>query len=111
MCGLGRNEQWLQWAVELQSIAQAGLEVVADRIIAIQDREKYNRPVYAYKVCKIFALCTVLGGDFQPNHETVKSRYFEVDDLPVLAEEKNNEEQVRMCFDAYRAEHWTTLFD
>lgn len=90
---------------------EAGLEVTAERIIAVQDREKHNRPVYAYKVCKIFVLCTVLGGAFQPNHETVESRYFGPDELPVLAEEKNNREQIQMCFDAYRAEHWTTLFD
>ena len=39
MCGLGRNEQWLQWAVELQSIAQAGLYYGKD----VFDREWYER--------------------------------------------------------------------
>ena len=82
---------------------EAGLDVTADMVIAVQDREKHNLPVYAYKVCKIFVLCTVI--------ETVESRYFGVDELPGLAEEKNNEEQVRMCFDAYHSENWRTLFD
>lgn len=90
---------------------EAGLQVSADLLIAVQDREKHNKPVYAYKVCKIFVLCTRLGGSFQPNSETTESSYFALDELPPLATEKNTEEQVRMCFDAYHAQHWTTLFD
>ena len=90
---------------------EAGLDVTADRIIAVQDREKHNLPVYAHKICKIFVLCTVLGGCFQPNSETTESRYFALDSLPPLALEKNNEEQIKMCFDAKDAEHWVTRFD
>lgn len=90
---------------------EAGLEVTADMVIAVQDREKHNLPVYAYKVCKIFVLCTVLGGRFQSNIETISSRYFGLDELPPLATEKNNEEQIRMCFEAYHSENWKTFFD
>lgn len=90
---------------------EAGLDVTADLVIAVQDREKHNLPVYAYKICKIFVLCTVTGGSFEPNTETVESRYFGLDELPALATEKNNEEQIRMCFEAYYAENWKTLFD
>ena len=90
---------------------EAGLEVTADLVIAVQDREKHNLPVYAYRVCKIFVLCSVVGGAFEPNIETVESRYFGIDELPALAEEKNNEEQVRMCFEAYHAENWKTRID
>lgn len=90
---------------------EAGLEVTADLVIAVQDREKHNLPVYAYKVCKIFLLCTASGGSFQPNSETLQSGYFPLDALPPLALEKNTPEQVRMCFDAYHSTHWVTLFD
>lgn len=90
---------------------EAGLDVTADKVIAVQDREKHNLPIYAYKVCKIFVLCSVIGGSFVENIETSESRYFGIDEIPTLAEEKNNEEQIRMCFEAYHAEHWQTLFD
>lgn len=90
---------------------EAGLDVTADMVIAVQDREKHNLPVYAYKVCKIFILCTAVGGTFESNIETVESNYFGPDELPQLAEEKNNEEQIRMCFDAYRSDSWKTLYD
>ncbi len=90
---------------------EAGLDVTADMVIAVQDREKHNLPVYAYKVCKIFIYCTVLGGEFAANIETVDSKYFGMDELPLLATEKNNEEQIRMCFEAHHANTWKTLFD
>ena len=68
---------------------EAGLDVTAEMVIAVQDREKHNQPLYVYRVCKIFLLCKVTGGQFEENLETVDSRYFEIDELPVLAEEKN----------------------
>ena len=90
---------------------EAGLDVTADKVIAIQDRSKHNQPVYAYGVCKIFVLCTIIGGTFKENIETTGFAYFSENELPELAAEKNNEEQVRMCFEAYRASNWSTLFD
>lgn len=90
---------------------EAGLDVTADVVIAVQDREKHNLPVYAYKVCKVFVLCSVTGGAFEQNIETVESRYFRLDELPMLAEEKNNREQIEMCFDAYHSPNWKTLID
>ncbi|MCI8687649.1 MAG: NUDIX hydrolase [Lawsonibacter sp.] len=90
---------------------EAGLEVTADLVIAVQDRNRHNRPLSAYGICKIFVLCSVLGGSFQPNLETVDSEYFSLDSLPELSTEKVTEEQIKMCFDAYHADHWTTLID
>ena len=90
---------------------EAGLTVTADMVIAVQDREKHNRPVYAYKVCKIFYLCSVTGGTFEANIETTESQYFGISELPELAEEKNNREQIEMCFEAYHSENWKTMFD
>ena len=90
---------------------EAGLEVVAKRLIAVQDRNKHNKPVYAYGVCKIFVLCEMLGGSFEENIETTEIDYFELNNLPQLAEEKNNKEQIEMCFRAKDDAHWQVQFD
>ena len=90
---------------------EAGLRVRAELVIAVQDREKHNAPVYAWKVCKIFILCTLLEGQFRPNSETIASGWFSPDTLPPLALEKNTEAQISMCFAAARAENWKTLLD
>ena len=65
-------------------------------MIAVQDREKHNLPIYAYKVCKIFMQCEVTGGQFKTNIETTGFDYFGIDELPELAEEKNNNHSVRI---------------
>ena len=90
---------------------EAGLDVVAEKVIAVQDRAKHNLPLYAYGVCKVFMQCSVIGGSFEEKIETTESAYFSLEDLPELAGEKNNEEQIKMCFDAYHAENWKTMFD
>ena len=90
---------------------EAGLHVTAERMIAVQDRDKHNFPVSAYKICKILVLCTAHGGSFRKNPETIASGYFSRGALPPLAGEKTNEEQVEMCFDAYADPDWSVLFD
>ena len=91
---------------------ETGLNVKAVKIISIQDRNKHNKPVYAYGVCKIFVLCEVINGKFVENIETTEFRYFSLQDLPHnLAEEKTNKEQIEMCFKAYLNENWQTQFD
>ena len=78
----------------------------------MQDRNKHNKPVYAYGVCKIFVLCNVVGGEFIENIETTEIKYFALDEIPNnLAEEKNNKEQIEMCFEAYKNENWQVQFD
>ena len=108
------------WVDVLESVAsntvkevreEAGLLVTPERVIAVQDRNQHNLPVYAYGVCKVFLLCREEGGSFQENIETTEIGYFSEDHLPQLAEEKCNEEQIRMCFAAYRDPHWQVQFD
>ena len=88
---------------------EAGLEVTIDRVIALLDRNKHNQPPYAYGVCKVFFLCTVLSGSFSPNIETTASGYFSLDELPPLCRDKCTEDQVRLCFRAKDDPNWKTL--
>ena len=90
---------------------ETGLDVIANRIIAIQDRNKHNKPIYAYGICKIFVLCEVIGGKFEKNIETIETNYFSLDELPLLAEAKTNKEQIEMCFKAVNDESWQVQFD
>ncbi|MGL4874802.1 MAG: NUDIX hydrolase, partial [Clostridium sp.] len=44
---------------------EAGILVQAERIIAIQDRNKHNKPIYPYGVCKVFVQCRKISGEFK----------------------------------------------
>ncbi len=91
---------------------ETGLDVDTVKIIAIQDRNKHNKPIYAYGICKVFVLCNLLGGEFIKNIETTEIKYFSLDELPNnLAEEKTTKEQIEMCFEAYKSSDWKVLFD
>ncbi len=95
-----------------ETLEEAGLRVSADRLIAVQDRNRRNPPRYAYGVVKIFVLCTILGGNFRENLETTESRWFSREELPEnLAEEKVTKEQLWMCFDAKDDPNWQPMLD
>ena len=91
---------------------ETGLDVKATKIIALQDRNKHNKPVYAYGICKAFVLCDIIGGQFVKNIETTEIGYFSLDEIPEnLAEEKTNREQIEMCFQAINDKNWQVQFD
>lgn len=97
--------------VEKEAREEAGLEVTAERVIAVHDRGKHNVKVHAHKIIAVYLLCSVQGGHFEPNSETSESGYFALDELPELALEKNTPEQIAMCFGAYHDKNWQTDFD
>lgn len=91
---------------------EAGLDVKATKIIAVQDRNRHNRPIYAYGICKIFVMCEIIGGEFKENIETTEMKYFALDELPEnFANEKCTKEQVEMCFKAKDDDNWKVQFD
>lgn len=90
---------------------EAGKDITVKSVIAVQNRDNHNQPRYVYGVVKIFYLCEETGGEFIPNVETTEIGYFRQEDIPLLANEKNNREQIDMCFAAYHSKHWITQFD
>lgn len=92
---------------------EAGLDVTAERIIAVQDWRKHNDCDLPYGVMKVFVLCKAQGNEaFHRNAETVETGYFSRDELPDrLANNKSTAEQIRMCFDANESECWEAVFD
>jgi len=90
---------------------EAGYDVAAIKLIAVQDRSKHNKPKYAYGICKIFVLCNIISGKFMTNTETLGSDFFNIEELPELANEKNTIEQIHMCFKAYHDDNWVVQFD
>ena len=91
---------------------ETGLDVETVKLIAVQDRNKHNRPVYAYGIWKVFVLCERIDGEFVENIETTEIKYFGLEELPDnLAEEKCTKEQIEMCFQARKDENWQVLFD
>ena len=91
---------------------EAGLDVTAERLIAVIDRDKHNERLFPRKVILCFVECTGSGGSFVPNSETVEARYFAADEIPEnLARVKTTEEEIALCFRAHADPDWKTVFD
>lgn len=89
---------------------EAGLNVKAIRIIAIQDRNLHNIPPYAYNVCKVLFFVRLKADISDP---ILKRMRVPISDWKnyLFLQKKNNEEQIKMCFSAYYDRNWQVLFD
>ena len=99
------------WVDVLEVKEESGLDVITKRVIAIQDRNKHNKPLYPYGVCKVFVECEVIGGEFIENIETTEIKYFSIENLPNLCEAKTTSKQIEMCFEAKNNQNWNVVFD
>ncbi len=90
---------------------EAGLVVEPYRLVGIFDNQKRPYPQSYFHSENAFVLCRVISGEFHENSETTKSGYFSLDDLPEINVRKTNERELRLCLEAYRAEHWEPIVD
>ena len=90
---------------------EAGAEIKPKRVIAIQDRNKHNTPPSLNSIYKIFVECELIKMDFKENIETSEVGFFKLDKLPPLSIERNNREQIEMCFEAKDKKYHQTIFD
>lgn len=94
-----------------ESFEEAGVKVEPERIIAIQDRNKNNKPISPYSIYKIFVLCKLTSGEFKENIETEDSGFFSLENLPNLSEGRNNKKEIELCFKAKDEEYLNPFFD
>jgi ADP-ribose pyrophosphatase YjhB (NUDIX family) len=98
-------------SAERECLEEAGAKVRSKRIIAIHTADRHNDFPYPYTIYKIFVECDFLEIEFAENTETYGSEFFSLEELPELSTERNNFEQVRMCFEARHHKLFETIFD
>ena len=98
-------------SAQRECLEEAGAIVTPKRIIAIQLANKHNNPLLPYTIYKIFVECELVENCFKDNTETLEAEFFEADTLPELSFDRNNPEQIRMCFEAKKQKLFETIFD
>ena len=98
-------------SVVRECLEEAGAVVKPKRIIAVQNANKHNNPLFLFTIYKIFVECELIEENFRENTETLDARFFDADDLPELSINRNTPEQIRMCIDARKHELFETIFD
>lgn len=90
---------------------EAGAIVKPKRIIAVQMANRQNNFIYPFTIYKIIVECELLEYKFKENSETLESGFFATDNLPELSVERNNLNQINLCFEAKKCPCFETVFD
>ena len=101
-----------------EAYEEAGAKVKPKFLIMLHDWKSHislNKNLLAFQIVKVFCFCELLDINFKPNSETLSYGFYSLDNLPNLALEKNNYEQISNCFDAYNSYikkiPWVVQFD
>jgi len=94
-----------------ETLEESGMVVEAERLIALEDRNRHHAVPHAHEICSVLVLCRYVSGAFAPNIETVDCGWFSPDDLPPLATGKTTPEHIDMSYKALKDPHWPVLFD
>lgn len=90
---------------------EAGAVVAPKRIIAVHHANKQNNFIYPFTIYKIIVECDLLEYNFEENTETLGSGFFSFDNLPELSVERNNLNQINLCFEAKEHKLFEPVFD
>ncbi|MDF9831646.1 NUDIX hydrolase [Parabacteroides sp. PF5-6] len=80
---------------------ETGLEVQAERLLAVMDMRKHAHPPIPFYVYKFFILCRIGGGVFTEVFDILDKGFFPLNDLPPLSLERILPDQIRLV-DEYR---------
>lgn len=97
--------------VAKEVLEETGLTVSPNRLLAVFDKKCHPHPPQAYYVYKFVILCQYLSGDLQPAHDILDARYFDINDLPPLSENRILKSQIELVFQKVQTADFETYFD
>ncbi len=99
-------------SVEREVREEAGLDVRAEKLLAVYDRGKHPHvPAFPFHVYKLFIRCAVTGGEAKAGHETSDVGSFAEAALPPLSHSRVLPAQLKRLFAHSRHPDWPTDFD
>jgi ADP-ribose pyrophosphatase YjhB (NUDIX family) len=89
---------------------ESGLDVKAEKLLAVFDKKCHPHPPEIYYVYKLFFLCSEIGGEFKISLETSDIGFFGLHELPELSTNRNTRSQIELMFEL-KNKPGETLFD
>lgn len=77
---------------------ETGLQAEVVRVLAIYDKRCHPHPPQPWYVYKIMFLCRQTGGSLRGSHDIEEARWFALDQLPPLSEDRILESQIRELY-------------
>lgn len=95
-----------------ESYEEAGAVVEPVKTVALLNYNKHHNYKFPLGMLKIFVLCRYVSHNFLINTETSDVKFFGLDELPELSENRTTKKQIEMCFDCYNNQDlWEVIFD
>jgi ADP-ribose pyrophosphatase YjhB (NUDIX family) len=85
--------------IEREVFEESGIIAKAKKVVGIFDANHDREPLAVHHAYKIIYLCEITGGLLRGSNETVSSRFFPVDELPVFSETRTD---LRHIWEAYQ---------
>lgn len=90
---------------------ETGLNVVAERLLAVMDKKKHPHPPQPFYVYKIVFYCKVLSGELKKSFDVLDVDYFKINELPELSEDRILKSQIEMLYEKVISGNSVPYFD
>ena len=90
---------------------ESGFDVVARKLVAVQDRDLQGHPPIPYHAYKLFFICELVGGSAAASYETSDVGFFGEHEMPELSLTRVVPSQIALLFEHLRHPEWPTVFD
>lgn len=90
---------------------EAGISVMAKRILAILDKKFHPHPPSPYHTYKIFIECEQIGGVLEKGMETSDVAFYNINAVPQLSEERITQSQIQLLYKLHLDKGRPTVFD
>lgn len=78
---------------------ETGLNVKADKLLAVLDMRNHNHPPSPYYVYKIFILCKLIDGEFNSVFDILDKGFFKQSEIPPLSPSRILKSQLDLMFE------------
>ena len=90
---------------------ETGLKTEVVRFLGVYDKQVHPHPPEPYYIYKLIFLCKVTGGALKPGFDMLDAKFFSLDQLPELSQERILESQLKHLFQLAKSSQTDVYFD
>lgn len=90
---------------------ETGLDVVAERLLAVFDKKMYPHPPQPFYVYKMVFYCKAISTNLIKGFDVLDVAYFDVNHLPPLSEDRILESQINLVYKKVKENKFDAYFD
>lgn len=90
---------------------ETGLDVQAERLLAVFDKRMHQHPPQAFYVYKMIFYCTALPAKWVKGFDVLDVAYFAIDALPSLSEDRILQSQIELIYNKILSKDWQVYAD